>query len=128
MKRVWVAALVALALAGCASVGNENIRHVSEQNLAEKLAKGKTTKADVRAHLGAPDETSFTDSGNEIWKYVHVKSTAKGVNFIPVVNIFASGANQEKKEVVLLFNQQGVLVNYTMNTTQGEVRQGVFAH
>ena len=96
--------------------------------MAEKLANGKTTTADVRAHLGAPDETSFTDSGNEIWKYVHVKSTAKGVNFIPVVNIFASGANQEKKEIVLLFNQQGVLVNYTMNTTQGEVRQGVFAH
>lgn len=120
-------ALVALFSAGCASVGNEKIRNEDQASLEHKLIKGKTTKADIVHALGTPDDTSFTDSGNEIWKYRLVVSTAKAVNFIPVVNLFAAGADQEKKELVILLDKEGVVSNYTFNTTKGEVRQGIFA-
>lgn len=117
----------ALMVGGCASYGNENIRNVTEENLSSKIEKGKTTKSDIRQLLGAPDFVSFTDSGNEIWRYAHQKSRVKGVSLIPIVGAFAAGTNDEKKEVVFFFNTAGVLLNYSMNTTKGETRQGVFA-
>jgi outer membrane protein assembly factor BamE (lipoprotein component of BamABCDE complex) len=117
----------ALVVAGCASVGNENLRNESQTSIEQKIVKGKTTKAEVSATLGSPDDTSFTDSGNEIWKYRHVVSTAKASSFIPVISLFAAGSDQEKKEVVVLFDKAGVVTNYTFSATKGEVRQGVFA-
>jgi outer membrane protein assembly factor BamE (lipoprotein component of BamABCDE complex) len=127
MKNALVFCCVAAFMAGCASVGNENLRNESSASIDQKIIKGKTTKAEVVKVLGSADETSFTDSGNEIWKYRHVVSTAKAVSFIPVVALFAAGSDQEKKEVVILFDKEGVVTNYTFNTTKGEVRQGVFA-
>ena len=114
-------------LFGCASSGNEKLRNESQTTLSQKLTKGVTTKDQVQASLGAADNVSFTDGGNEIWKYYHVISTAKGVNFIPIVNLFAAGVDQEKKELVILFDDQGVVKNFTFAETQGELRQGVFA-
>ncbi len=118
---------ISLAVAGCASVGNEQIRSESQATVDQKLVKGKTTKAEVVAIFGSADETSFTDSGNEIWRYRHVVATAKAVNFIPFINMFAAGADEQKKEIVILFDKNGVVSNYTFSATQGEVRQGIFA-
>jgi uncharacterized protein YceK len=127
MKRFLLIACMTIGLAGCASVGNEQIRSENQESIDSKLIKGKTTKGEVRSLLGAADDTSFTDGGNEIWKYRHLVSTAKAVNFVPIVNLFAAGADQDKKEIVVLFDKNGVLANYTFSQTKGEVRQGIFA-
>lgn len=119
--------LSALALAGCASVGNQQLRHETQESLAQKIEKGVSSKADVQARLGSADSTSFTDAGNEIWTYRHIKSTAKAINYIPVANWFAGGANQDKRELVILFDENGIVKNYTYSATQGEVRTGVIA-
>lgn len=125
-RLVAVCAAVVFAT-GCASIGNEKLRNESQTSIEQKIVKGTTTKAEVSASLGSPDETSFTDSGNEIWKYRHVVSTLKASTLIPVVNWFAAGSDQEKKEIVVLFDRNGVVSNYTFSATKGEVRQGVFA-
>lgn len=65
-----------LIIAGCASVGNESLRHLTREDLENQLENGKTTKEDVRMALGDPSTTDFTDSGNEIWKYKHVAQSA----------------------------------------------------
>ena len=124
-KLVLVA--IVIGLSACASTGNEKIRTETESSIAQKFTKGVTTKAQVKESLGAADSTSFTDNGNEIWKYTHLKSTAKAVNFIPFVNLFAAGADNEKKEIVILFDKNGVIQNYTMSESQGETRTGIFA-
>lgn len=125
-KSIYIGLItLTLILTGCASVGNERIRNVSQKELSSKVVKGVTTKAQVREYLGAADSTSFTDSGNEIWRYAHVKATAKPINFVPVVSIFKSGTNEEKKEIVFFFDKNGVVQNYTMSETKGESRQGI---
>lgn len=126
-QRTFLVCAIALTVAGCASIGNENLRNESQASIEQKITKGKTTKAEVSAALGSPDETSFTDSGNEIWKYRHVVSTIKASSLIPVVSLFAAGSDQDKKEVVVLFDKTGIVTNYTFSATKGEVRQGVFA-
>ncbi len=119
--------LLTFLFMGCASSGNEKLRNENDASLSQKITKGVTTKAQVQTALGPADNVSFSDGGSEIWRYFHVVSTAKGVNFVPVVNLFAAGVDQEKKELVILFEEQGVVKNYTFSETQGEQRTGVFA-
>jgi outer membrane protein assembly factor BamE (lipoprotein component of BamABCDE complex) len=114
-----------LVVAGCASVGNESLRHLTREGLESQLENGKTTKEDVRVALGDPNTTDFTDSGNEIWKYRHVRTQAKVENFIPVVDLLASGQDVTTKEVALFFDQDGLLRNYSMIEVEDEVRTGL---
>lgn len=127
IKNLGLSFVIVAALAGCASVGNQQLRNETQESLSQKIEKGVSTKADVQARLGSADNTSFTDAGNEIWTYRHIRSTAKAVNYIPVANWFAGGSNQDKRELVVLFDENGVVKNYTYSATQGEVRTGVIA-
>ncbi|GHB44509.1 hypothetical protein GCM10007094_37300 [Pseudovibrio japonicus] len=114
-----------LIVSGCASVGNESLRHLTREDLESQLENGKTTKEDVRIALGEPNTTDFTDSGNEIWKYKHVRTKARVENFIPVVDLLASGQDVMTKEVALFFDSDGLLRNYNMIEVEDEIRTGL---
>jgi outer membrane protein assembly factor BamE (lipoprotein component of BamABCDE complex) len=117
---------MALILGGCASAGNKVLKNEDAKSVAAKIEKGKTTKADVRRMFGDPMTTSYTDSGNEIWKYEFTKTHSKVVNFIPVVNLFKSGAEGKKKELVVFFDQNGVVKNYSMSTSDVDLDTSLF--
>ncbi len=127
MRRSGFIPLLLLAgmLAACATAGNESLRHETAETLDSKLEKGKTTKQQVQVALGDPASTDFTDSGNEIWKYQHIRATAKATNFIPVVDLLAGGQDVKKKQLSLFFDEQGILKNYSMLETESEVRTGL---
>ena len=48
-----------------------------------------------------------------------------GRNFIPYANMFSSGANIESKELVIFFDKNGVVQNYSMEQSKSEVKQGI---
>lgn len=120
------AAALSLVMAGCASSGNKVLKEETSKSVAEKITKGKTTKAQVRELYGDPMETSFTDSGKEIWKYHFIKAHVKATNFIPVVSMFASGSEGDKKELVVLFNSKGVVDNFSMSSSKVETNTSLF--
>ncbi len=124
--RVLIAFVAALAMAGCASTGNKVLKNETAETVAAKIHKGKTTKDEVRAMFGGPLTTSFTDNGNEIWKYEFTKAHAKAVNFIPVVSMFKSGSEGTKKELTIFFDSNGIVKNYTMSTSKVETDTGWF--
>ncbi|MFC0691122.1 outer membrane protein assembly factor BamE domain-containing protein [Paraburkholderia humisilvae] len=97
----------------------------NQATVGEKITKGKSTKDDIRSAFGDPTETSFTDSGNELWRYRYTYSTAKAINFVPFANIFTSGADVDKKELVVFFDDKGVVRNYSMQASKEEVRNGI---
>jgi len=121
-----VAALLSASLGGCASVGNERIADASQQSVSEQLVKGRTTQAQVRELYGDPMKTSFTDSGNEIWEYEFSRLRSKPTNFVPYVNVIYSGAEGDKKSLVVFFNKSKVVQQYTISTSQVDVSQGLF--
>jgi len=126
MKKIVIAAALGVTvLAGCASHGIQQLKDESASSVSAKITKGKSTKDDVRAAFGDPTETSFTDSGNELWRYKYSHSTAKGINFVPIVNMFSSGADIDKKELVVFFDDQGVVKNYSMQISKEEVKSGI---
>lgn len=116
----------ALALAGCASVGNESLRAESESSVGKKLVEGKTTKAEVRALYGSPGKTSFTDGGLEMWTYELAKMSADGVSYIPIVSLFGASSSGTKKELVILFDAQSVIRRFSMSESPVTVKTGIF--
>ncbi|MDB1145184.1 MAG: outer membrane protein assembly factor BamE [Alcaligenaceae bacterium] len=121
-----LAVMTACVLVACASSGNKVLKEETAQTVSSKIHKNETTKEQVRALYGDPMNTSFTDSGNEIWRYEFVKSKADAVNFIPIVNYFGSSSSGTKKELVIFFNQKGVVKNYSMQESQFKTGTGVF--
>lgn len=112
-------------LAGCASQGVQQLKEETAVSVGSKITKGKSSRDDVRATFGDPTETSFTDSGNELWRYKYSHATAKAINFVPVANLFTSGANVDKKELVVFFDDKGIVKNYSMQSSKEEMRNGI---
>jgi outer membrane protein assembly factor BamE (lipoprotein component of BamABCDE complex) len=121
----FIAAAVCSFLSGCASVGNEQIADVTAQTASEQMVKGRTTQAQVRQLYGDPIRSSFTDSGNEIWEYEFSRLHSKPTNFIPYVNLVYSGAEGDKKSLVIFFDKRRIVQQYTINSSKVDVSQGL---
>jgi len=117
---------LALCLGGCASGGNKVLKDETAQAASQKIIHGKTTKDEVRSMYGDPMETSYTDSGNEIWKYHFTKGHMTASSFIPVVSLFASGSKGKKKELVVFFDKNGVAQRHSMSTSDVETNTSLF--
>jgi outer membrane protein assembly factor BamE (lipoprotein component of BamABCDE complex) len=117
--------VLSCALAGCATSGNDSIADATGDSVASSLHKGKTTQADVRKLYGDPMKTSFSSNGFESWEYEFVKMQSRATNFIPYVNLLHSGADGEKKSLVIFFDKKKVVQDYTMSASKVEVSRGL---
>jgi len=124
--RVCLAAgLSSALLSGCASVGNESIADATPQTVSAQLIKGRTNQRQVREIYGDPAKTSFTDSGNEIWEYDFSRMHSKPTNFIPYVSLIHSGAEGDKKSLVVFFDKSKVVQQYTISSSKVDVSSGL---
>ncbi|MGT5931069.1 hypothetical protein ACRW57_21645 [Escherichia coli] len=123
MRKILIAAMMASVLAGCASSGNQQLKNETEISVQSKLQEGKTTKNEVKSYFGSPDAVSYTDSGNEIWKYAFAKVKVNSTTFIPFYGLFHNGTNGTKKELTILFNDD-TIKKYTMSETQINSKSG----
>ena len=121
----FVAVIFPAFLCGCASVGNEQIADASAQSVSGQLIKGKTSQAQVRQLYGDPMKSSFTDSGNEIWEYEFSRLHSKPTNFIPYVSLVYSGAEGDKKSLVIFFDKRRVVQQYTINSSKVDMSYGL---
>jgi len=112
-------------LGGCASSGNESIADASQETVRAQLVKGRTTQAQVRQLYGDPMKTSYTDSGNESWEYEFSRMHSKPTNFIPYVNIVYSGAEGDKKSLVIFFDRSKVVQQYTISSSKVDISRGL---
>jgi outer membrane lipoprotein-sorting protein len=123
--RVLALLVLSSILNGCVSSGNESIADATGASVASQLIKGKTTQADVRRLYGDPIKTSFTSSGSESWEYEFTRMQSKPTNFIPYVSLVHSGAEGDKKSLVILFDKAKVVQDYTMSTSKIDVSSGL---
>lgn len=122
---VFVVGLSSALMSGCASVGNERIADATPETVSTQLIKGKTNQERVRELYGDPAKTSFTDSGNEIWEYDFSRMHSKPTNFIPYVNLIQSGAEGDKKSLVIFFDRTKVVRQYTISSSKVDVSSGL---
>ena len=117
--------LVSVLLCACASVGNESIADANAETVSKQLTKAKTTQAEVRKIFGDPIKSSFTSNGNELWEYEFSRMQSKVTNFIPYVNLVHSGAEGDKKSLVIFFDRAKIVQDYTMSTSRIDINQGL---
>lgn len=113
-----------LLLSACASSGNESIKNETSETVDQKIKDGVTTKQEIKALYGDPLETSFTDSGHEVWKYVFAKTRANGTNFIPYYGAFSSGTHGKAKTLSIIFTDQ-VVWHHSLADSQIQTHQGI---
>lgn len=119
-------AALSLALAACMSTGNESLRKESEKTVATKIIEGKTTKAEVKTMFGSPLKTSFTDGGLEIWNFELSKMSADAINYVPFVGLFGGTASGTMKQLVILFDDKGVVKRCSMSESEVKAKTGLF--
>jgi len=117
--------LTSVLLAACASMGNESIADATAETVSKQLIKGRTTQAEVRRTFGDPMKTSFASNGNESWEYEFSRMQSKVTNFIPYVNLVHSGAEGDKKSLVIFFDRGKIVQDYTMSTSRVGVSTGL---
>jgi hypothetical protein len=128
MKRsigVLVALSCGVLTSGCMSAGNDSIAEATGSTVSQQLVKGRTTQAEVRRIYGDPIKTSFASNGNETWEYEFTRMQSKVTNFVPYVNLVHSGAEGDKQSLVVFFDKQKVVQDYTMSTSKIDVSQGL---
>jgi outer membrane protein assembly factor BamE (lipoprotein component of BamABCDE complex) len=124
-SRVLISLLSACVVAGCISSGNESIADATGATVAGQLIKGRTTQADVRKLYGDPLKTSFSTNGFETWEYEFTRLQSKPTNFIPYINLVHSGAEGDKKTLVVFFDKNKVVQDFTMSTSRINTSQGL---
>jgi hypothetical protein len=70
-------------------------------------------------------KTSFASNGNETWEYEFSRMQSKVTNFIPYVNLVHQGAEGDKKSLVIFFDKQKLVQDYTMSTSKIDISQGL---
>ena len=117
-----------LVLASCAtgSGGNQTLKNESESSVTTKIINNVTTQSEVKAMFGSPYETTYTDGGLEIWKYRLDDMRADAINYVPIVNWFGSSLSGTRKELVLLFNDDGTVKRNSMSESDVQNKSGMF--
>lgn len=125
-RLILIALTVNIAACATGSTGNESLRNESEAAIQKKLSEGKSTKQQVRSMFGSPLKTNFTDGGLEIWTYEFKNVSADAVAYIPIVNMFGATASGTKKELVILFNRDGIVQRFSMSESEVKDKTGLF--
>ena len=119
--------ILAFVLTGCGgNTGHTFLDEQSPQEIRAVLIEGKTTREDIRSKFGEPKDIDFDTNNCEIWKYEFVRMKAKGINYVPVANLFVSGTNNTTKRLKIVFNPQGILTRYAMTNNEDETKVGAF--
>jgi outer membrane protein assembly factor BamE (lipoprotein component of BamABCDE complex) len=89
-----------LAAVSCATVGRK-----FPVDAVSKIKIGETTKEEITSLFGSPWRTGI-DDGKKTWTYVHYRYSAFG--------------DSKTRDLVLRFDEHGVVTSYTFNSTYPE--------
>ena len=111
--RRCIATLAITLLAGCSTVGNGALVQLDESRAQALLVPGRTTRDEVRQAFGDGAVIRF-ESGFETWHYDYRAGIAKGWDDVPFVNLVVARLDRPVKELVILFDAQGVLRRWSL--------------
>ena len=126
MKKFIALITIVIFVSGCVSTGNQTLKTETESSITNKIVNNVTTQSEVKAMFGSPFETKFTDGGLEIYTYRLDDLQSDVVNFVPVLNLFQTSYSGTRKELVILFNDDGTVKRYSMSESDVQQKAGVF--
>jgi outer membrane protein assembly factor BamE (lipoprotein component of BamABCDE complex) len=123
MKKA-LALFLTIILVGCASYGSK-----IDRNYAASIKKGVTTEEQVIKKMGSPMSIGLSANGQKTLTYMHVASQVKASTFIPIVGLFAGGADTQTTMLIITINQAtGIVENWTYNQSDSKLNTGLIAN
>ena len=108
-----IAILSALVLAACSMVPENSPQRETQESINQKISKGRTTKAEVKAMFGEPGSTTTKERGGEEWRY-KMSSPASTVKIPGFERFFGSGTEKDKS-LLVDFDRRGIVTNYSLD-------------
>ena len=118
--------LLVVLLCGCSSVGSPVLANMDSATLPRVIHKGKTDSQTVLQNMGQPSDIKFSDMGDEIWTYDYKRIVPRTTNFIPYLNLLSSVSDVNHKKLVILFDENSIVKNFSMSNSHEETRSGLF--
>ncbi|WP_099350976.1 hypothetical protein [Erwinia amylovora] len=117
--------LTIIVLSGCASTaGNQSIKNETQQSIASKIIKGRTTKQDISREFGDPTRKTTVDTNQDMWFYSIMNSNMSAMSYIPIVGIFSNGTDMKSKALTVTF-QGDKVANWTFSESNDTVHTGL---
>ena len=120
MVRFSAILAVSLALAGCVSSGTK-----VDPDAVASFQRGVTTLSDVEARLGPPTALSTALDGSMVAVYSYAHASTRAATFIPVVGLFAGGADVHGQTVALRFAPDGRYIEASSSVTNAGSHVGL---
>jgi hypothetical protein len=100
--------LLILGAAGCSTVNEPAVgeRLGSAARLAEP---GRTTVAEIAQRLGPPRAVIEFKGGHRVWHYYAPRDGLSLLSALPMTDLLTTERGRAAKEVVLLFDRDGIL-------------------
>jgi outer membrane protein assembly factor BamE (lipoprotein component of BamABCDE complex) len=117
--KIFLALLLAIAIAGCSSVGTP-----IAQEKVDQIKVGVTTEPDLFLLFGPPSTKTLDTSGAIVLTWVYSSATTKPETFVPFAGPFMGGYDTHLQQLTVLINRKGRVEKWTMNNAPGEVRYG----
>jgi len=108
----WIVILSAFVLAACSTVSENSPQSETQESINQKIAKGKTTKAEVKATFGEPSSTTGKERGVQEWRY-KIASSSSTIK-IPGFERFFGGATEKDKTLLVDFDRRGIVTDYSL--------------
>ena len=128
--RFLAIALFFFAMIGCANVGNQSMRDVTEAEIEAVITIGQTTKQEIQNNFGSPFETTYTDGGLLIWTYRYDDTSAltleTAASTLLTLGLAGTKARGTRNELVVLFDENDVVSRFNMSNSPIEAGTGIF--
>lgn len=122
--KVAGALLTLIVLSGCSSTaGNQSIKYETQQSIASKIFKGRTTKDDIQKQFGEPTRKATVDTNEDMWFYSIINSNMSAMSYIPIVGLFSNGTDMKSKNLTITFTGDKV-ENWTFSESNDSVHNG----
>ena len=121
--------VLGIMLVGCVSAPKpltERNSQLTQGNVQMNLVVGKTTKADVLEHFGAPNITTRDGAGREVWSYQRAAQVAQSSSQSGYWTIIlagqssnASGFESSSKMITLIikFDSNDIVTDFRSRTS-----------
>ena len=123
--KVAGALLTIIVLSGCASTaGNQSIKNETQQSIASKIIKGRTTKQDISREFGDPTRKTTVDTNEDMWFYSIMNSNMSAISYIPIAGLFSNGTDMKSKALTVTF-QGDKVENWSFSESNDSVHNGL---
>lgn len=115
---------ITLVLQGCTTAGSTQLNSIEKKELQQRIVKNKSSMQDVLDLIGEPTSTKTTVQDKEVWTYSFSSSRESIPSYIPLINDFSKGVTNKSKKLIIYFNNNKIVKNYTYSSKNIERNSG----